>query len=113
MFETKIKWIKFAESFEELKSLQQSRTIRPVLINNKKLLLIFHQEKFFLTKSICPHQKASLMSASCEDGFLVCPWHHYGFDLNTGRGAGLYLDIYPIEQRSEGIFAGFEYFSLF
>lgn len=83
------------------------------MANRKVCLLIKHQDAYYLVKNSCPHQGVSLEKASCEDGFIVCPWHRYGFDLKTGRGAGLYLDNYPIEIRDNGVYAGFEYFSWF
>lgn len=113
MFNTKIRWIRFANSKTELELVQNNRTIRPIRINNKSLLLIHHQKEFYLTKSICPHQSANLNSATCEDGFIVCPWHRYGFNLKTGRGAGLHLETFPVEFRVDGVYAGFEYLSFF
>jgi len=105
MFSTKVKWIQFANSLDELEL--------PVVIDGKGILLLKHQGKFYLVKNKCPHQGIKLDHAQCEDGKIVCPWHHYGFDLETGRGAGLYLENYPIEERDDGIYAGFEYLSWF
>lgn len=109
----KMRWIKFADSFQELESRMNQRTLLTVKINEKALLLVHHKDSFYLVKNKCPHQGAALDRATCEDGMIVCPWHRYGFDLKTGRGAGLYLDNYPIELREDGVYAGFEYFSWF
>lgn len=109
----KTRWIRFAASKDDLKQLMHGKEIAPVRINSKSLLLVYHNESYALCKNRCPHQGMSLAKASCEDGKIVCPWHHYGFDLKDGKGAGLYLDIYPIEFREDGVYAGFEYFSLF
>jgi 3-phenylpropionate/trans-cinnamate dioxygenase ferredoxin subunit len=38
---------------------------------------------------------------------LICPFHRYEYDLNTGRGAkgqGDYIEIYATEVRNEGIY---------
>lgn len=113
MFSTKIKWVKLADSFEELKSRLNNRETMPLVLNQISVLLIHHENNFYLVKNKCPHQGIKLDQATCEDGFIVCPWHHYGFNLKTGRGAGMYLDNYPIEKRDDGIYAGFEYFSWF
>lgn len=113
MFSMKMRWVKFARSKDELKSELNLRTILPKRIGGRLVLLVLHQEEFFLVNDKCPHQGASLKNAQCEDGMIVCPWHRYGFDLKTGRGAGLCLDTYPIEEREDGLYAGFEYFSWF
>ena len=89
------------------------KSCAPTRINGKALLLVHHQSTYYLVKNRCPHQGITLENATCEDGFIVCPWHRYAFDLETGRGAGLYLENYPIEKREDGYYAGFEYFSLF
>ncbi len=113
MFSLKTKWIKFADSIEELKQLTIKRKIVTIQVNGETRLLIQHNGQFYLTSDTCPHQGAKLNLAQCEDGKIVCPWHHYGFDLQTGRGAGLYLENYIIEERSDGVFAGIKYFSWF
>ena len=109
----KVRWVKFADSEEELRQLFMGKTCAPQKINNTAVLLVNHNNKYHMVKNRCPHQGITLENSICEDGMIVCPWHRYGFDLNTGRGAGLYLDVYPIEKREDGYYAGFEYFSLF
>lgn len=113
MFSMKMKWFKFAASEEELNQLLGKRECVPLRVNSKGCLLVKHQDEFHLVKNRCPHQGITLENASCVDGTIVCPWHHYGFSLENGRGAGLYLDIYPIEKREDGYYAGFESLSLF
>jgi len=114
MFETKIRWVKFAESEEDLEQILLGKTCGKVRVNGKAVLLVKYSNKYYLVKNKCPHQGITLEKASCEDGFIVCPWHRYGFDLHTGRGGGgLHLENYPIEKRDSGWYAGFEYISLF
>jgi 3-phenylpropionate/trans-cinnamate dioxygenase ferredoxin subunit len=113
MFSMKIRWVKVFDSIEQMKQLTQNNRNHPLRIHGKAVLLVHHENNFYLVKNKCPHQGITLEQSKCEDGFLVCPWHRYGFDLKTGRGAGLYLENYPIEIRGDGVFAGFEYFSLF
>jgi nitrite reductase/ring-hydroxylating ferredoxin subunit len=113
MFSMKIKWVRFAEDEAALTQLLKSKKCSPLKVNAKAVLLVEHNGNYHMVKNRCPHQGITLENASCEDGKIVCPWHHYGFDLENGRGAGLYLDIYPIEKREDGYYAGFEYFSFF
>jgi nitrite reductase/ring-hydroxylating ferredoxin subunit len=44
-------------------------------------------------------------------GNIVCPLHRYKFSLVNGRnvsGEGYYLKTYPVEQREDGLYIGFE-----
>lgn len=109
----KTNWVKFANSYSELKRELNARTCLSKVVNGRSVLIVFHGGEFYLVKNKCPHQGAKLDGAVCEDGMIVCPWHRYGFDLKTGRGAGLYLENYPIQEREDGLYAGFEYFSWF
>lgn len=113
MFDTKIRWVKFADNENQVEQLLMGKTCAPKRINGKAVLIVKHQESYYLVKNKCPHQGIRLEKSVCEDGFIVCPWHRYGFDLKTGRGAGLHLENYPIEIRDDGWYAGFEYISLF
>lgn len=33
---------------------------------------------------LCPHQGAPLEMGHVEDGKVICPWHAWEFDLDTG-----------------------------
>lgn len=109
----KIKWVRFADNYKQLDELLNKQVSKVICIDGKEVLLVKSEGCFYLTALKCPHQGASLKHAVCEEGKLVCPWHRYGFDLKTGRGAGLYLENYPIQEQKDGIYAGFEYFSWF
>ncbi|WP_233276905.1 Rieske (2Fe-2S) protein [Mucilaginibacter paludis] len=45
----------------------------------------------------------------CKDGKLVCPVHRFSYDIHTGRGSagqGDYIQTYPVEIRSNGVYVG-------
>ncbi len=113
MFSTKIRWVKIADSEEQLRVSLLGKESRSLTVNSTSVLLIFHENTFSLVKNKCPHQGIKLDHAKCSEGKIVCPWHHYAFDLKSGKGGGLHLENYPIEFRDNGIYAGFEYFSFF
>ena len=108
-----MKWVKIADNRAKLFALLGEKDCIPFKFSDKAALLIWHDEAFYLVKNKCPHQGVPLTNASCEDGHIVCPYHRYGFDLKTGRGAGLHLENYPVEEREDGIYAGQEYLSWF
>lgn len=41
--------------------------------------------RFFALDSRCPHRGAALAEGEVKDGLLVCPLHHFKFNLETGR----------------------------
>lgn len=41
--------------------------------------------RFFALDSRCPHRGAALAEGEVKDGVLVCPLHHFRFNLETGR----------------------------
>ncbi|MEX1002877.1 MAG: Rieske (2Fe-2S) protein [Crocinitomicaceae bacterium] len=109
----KTKWVRFAKDETELDKIFMGKSCVPLKVNATAVVLVKHQGEIYLVKNRCPHQGKPLDQASCEDGFIVCPWHQYAFDLKTGRGSGLYLENYPVEKREDGYYAAFEYFSWF
>lgn len=113
MFSTKIKWYKIADS-EELLLRTMSQSIKRIVVNKTAICLVVDQNKIKAVRDKCPHQGYAFSKGACiEDGKIVCPWHRYGFSLENGRGAGLYLEIYPCEEREDGFYLGMEYFSFF
>ena len=113
MFSMKVKWIRFFSSREELEQAMGSRKSLPINVNMKDLILLDNEGQYHLIKNKCPHQGLPMVNAKCQGEYVICPYHQYKFSLNTGRGHGLYLDHYPIEFREDGVYAGFEYFSIF
>ena len=113
MFSEKEKLVKIAEDRSVLFALMGERDIVPILIDGQSCLLIWYDESFYVVKNKCPHQGIKLTSGKCEDGKIICPWHHYAFDLKTGKGAGLHLENYPVTENDSGIFVKMKFFSWF
>jgi 3-phenylpropionate/trans-cinnamate dioxygenase ferredoxin subunit len=60
-------------------------------------------------QNTCPHAGGILSGGWCKNGHIVCPIHRYEYSLQTGRGAigqGDYIDIYPVEERVDGVYIG-------
>lgn len=107
MFSKKIKWVKLADSKETLVSSFLPTGLKKITLEGKTICLVHFENKIFGMNDRCPHQSASLSAGACnQEGFVVCPWHRYGFDVRNGRGPGYYTDTYEIQEREEGIFIG-------
>lgn len=42
----------------------------------------------------CPHAGASLSAGHVEEGCIICPWHHWAFDVNSGACPD--ADVYKV-----------------
>lgn len=64
------------------------RTIVPVIVEGRQLLLVRDGIQFHATERSCPHEGADLAKGRCADGKLFCPRHLAWFDLADGQVRG-------------------------
>mgnify|MGYP003296034854 CR=1 FL=1 len=103
-----MKWIKVLTR-EEANSV--GNFIRLLNVAGNKICLVKIENEFFATQNRCPHAGADLSQGFCKDKKLICAFHRYEYDLQTGRGAagqGDYINIYPLERREDGLYIGFK-----
>ncbi|MEE1944152.1 Rieske (2Fe-2S) protein [Pedobacter sp. KR3-3] len=89
--------------------LPEDDFVEQIKVNGKKLCLIKYEQKIYVIQNTCPHAGGILSGGWCKEGNIVCPIHRYEYSLTTGRGApgqGDYIDIYPTEQREDGLYVG-------
>jgi nitrite reductase/ring-hydroxylating ferredoxin subunit len=73
----------------------------------KSFCIIRTEEGIYALDDRCPHQGASLSNGYCEKNNIVCPWHHYSFDIKSGRqtsGGGDFVMTYKVDASEEGVF---------
>jgi len=98
-----MKWYKVAEVSDTLAPVSK------VTAGSKKLCLVKNDNQFFALGTKCPHAGANLSSGWCENKKLVCPFHRYSYDLETGRGStgqNDFVPTYPVEIRNNDIYVG-------
>ena len=86
-------------------------TIQKVKAGGKNICVIEYNDKLYALGASCPHAGAELSGGWCKDGKIICPFHRYSYDLETGKGSlgqNDYVDAYPIEIRKDGIYIGIE-----
>jgi thiamine pyrophosphate-dependent acetolactate synthase large subunit-like protein/nitrite reductase/ring-hydroxylating ferredoxin subunit len=58
----------------------------------------------------CPHQGGPLGDGIIENGYVVCPWHAWEYDPQTGIPPGGYddeaADSFQVELREDGVYVG-------
>ena len=56
----------------------------------------------------CPHEGGPLGQGVLEDGRVVCPWHAFAYDLQTGvaeHDASFRVQVFEAEVRDGSVFA--------
>ncbi len=61
---------------------------RAAFVGGVRLVLVLSGGKVFALDGICPHRGGPLAAGYVADGNLYCPWHAWGFNLETGLYAG-------------------------
>lgn len=101
-------WVKLFDSVNEAAINFPINTVKTIKIDNKRICFGQLDDGFFAIDDSCPHQSASLGMGDCTpSGYVQCPWHHYLFDLRTGRDIGgkeSDLKSYSIRVDESGIF---------
>ena len=86
-------------------------------VEGRSFTLAKKSDAYFAFASKCPHASGRMAQGYINPlGQVVCPLHRYCFDMKNGRntsGEGYFLKTYPTELREEGLFIGFQSFSLF
>ncbi len=102
-----MRWIRLCGS--EIQ--QENDFIRAVRVEGKRICLVKSGDQLFACQSKCPHAGADLSLGWCKNGKLICPFHRYEYDLQSGKGApgqGDYIETYPLEIRTNGIYIGWK-----
>ncbi len=76
-------------------------------INETEIAVFKIKERIFAVSNICPHQKtASMFEGEVENGFVICPFHGWKFNLETGNtpSGGNGLKTYDVKIENEFVF---------
>lgn len=85
-----ISWYSAEIDAELVHELAPGEVLKSRVMNRTVFIAKTPDGKLVCGDDKCPHQGASLSGGKCTKESIVCPWHHYHFDLKTGRDkAGL------------------------
>ena len=82
---------------------------RPFSVNGTHLALFRYEGRFHAVDNRCPHMGYPMSKGSIRDGVLICHWHHWEFDLNTGGcflTSGDDLKTFPVDVRDGCLYVG-------
>jgi len=94
-------------SFQKLARAEEippGRT-RYVCAGSRPVILANWAGQIYALHGICAHENFPLEDARVWDYLLDCPWHHFQYDVRTGRNhyaANVYPDDYPRLQEQLG-----------
>ena len=57
-------------------------------VEGRTIALYHTSEGFFATDNTCPHRGGPLSEGDLIGNEIVCPWHLWGFDVQTGVCTG-------------------------
>lgn len=105
-----MQWVKiFADETSALARIKPD-TPQLVVIGSLRICLVLHDETFRAVQDSCSHNGESLSKGSINYlGEIICPWHHYCFNLETGRelsARSADLKTYPLKVDDSGFFIG-------
>ena len=97
-------WFKISANAEEI--VLGENAIGTIQVNGKMICIAKFGDAWFAFNQKCPHASGNLADGYIDAiGNVVCPVHRYRFNLRNGRnGDGYFLKVYPLEERTDGIY---------
>lgn len=62
--------------------------VRRYVVDDRKIAIANASGRFFAVDDGCPHRGGPLSEGDVIGCEIVCPWHFWTFDLETGRHTG-------------------------
>lgn len=105
-----MQWIKIFPDEAVARTRIQNDKPQLVVIGEKRICLVIHNNQFFAVQDRCTHNGDSLSKGHINYlGEVICPWHNYRFSLQTGRESSsrsVDLISYPVKINEDGFFIG-------
>jgi len=105
----KINWVLVFNQENLEKEFSMPGKLVKKYVKGKEICLGKTEKGFFAVQNHCPHAGAELNFGFLENNRLICPFHRYSFDTETGRSLpnqGEALKVYPLEIREDGLYIG-------
>jgi NAD(P)H-dependent nitrite reductase small subunit len=53
-------------------------------VGDRRIAIFRYRDVLFALDETCPHRGAPLHQGTITDGIVMCPWHQWRFELETG-----------------------------
>lgn len=108
-----IDWVKIFNSVAEADArIKMHAVVRVHLGRIKRYVVLTRTASgYHACQDECPHKAVSFARGySTDHDEIVCPWHNYRFDLETGMNTSFNgcrdLQIYPVKADETGLYIG-------
>jgi len=64
------------------------RRAKTVLVGDRRIALYHTDSGFFASDNTCPHRGGPLGEGDIIGEEIICPWHLWGFEVDTGYCTG-------------------------
>ncbi len=68
-------------------------------LDGQLVLVVNVSGEYCAFSAVCPHRGGPLQEGRLEDELIICPWHHYRFNVRTGEN-WYPKNVYPKDLRS-------------
>ena len=105
-----MRWVKiFADYNTAAKQLSENKP-RLLIVGETRICLVMREGKIHAISDRCTHNGESLSKGNVNFvGDIVCPWHGYQFNLQSGREwqeRSKDLVTFPIREDADGLYIG-------
>lgn len=104
-------WLDLPEEKNDAVKTLKEGALLAVELNGKKICIVKVGEQYFGINDRCPHAGTPFHLGTCnKKGIIVCPTHHYKFDVKTGLSAdGNHYKIptFKVKEAKEKFIIGF------
>jgi nitrite reductase/ring-hydroxylating ferredoxin subunit len=109
-FKEVTRWVRISSNAGEFKKKIPLQKIQRISVGKYDMCLTRYPDNtVYAFENRCPHQFMEMSKSVCaDDKKVICPWHRYAFDLENGKGAGLYLEVFPIKEEENKLYVGFK-----
>ena len=106
-----MKWITLFKTLPEAELALKGGRLFTVLVQPLpfKICVVYYMHQYFAFADNCPHKRAAFSRGGylTQAGGVVCPLHHYVFDLKTGdeitNNGCQSMDIFPVRADADGL----------
>lgn len=78
-------WIFIGKTEELVRELESHGFLKELIINDRKIVLSYHNGVFGALNNKCNHMGGPLAKGKLKNGCIECPWHYWQFDHLTGE----------------------------
>lgn len=80
-----MKEFQLGNSVSEVYEILPDSRIKKVSLGNREIGIVRKGDRIYGFNAFCPHRGASLIQGTIHTDEIICPLHHYRFELQTGK----------------------------